>query len=179
MVAGTHVFAALAAAVSAGVTEPAALGVAAAGSLLPDLDCPGSLAGRFVPGSSLGRVGRLAAGALLGYLGWAKGDRVALACGVLLAVVGLLEHRGLLHSLAALGFAVWAVGRVAPGTGPALAVGWGSHLALDLLTPAGVPFLWPWGRRFSLPAVKTGSWADRFLGVLFLAAAAWLWFRRV
>jgi inner membrane protein len=159
--------------------DPGALGAVAAGAVLPDLDCPGSFAGRFVPGSSLGRVGRLAAGALLAYLGWAKRDHAALACGVLVAVAGLLEHRGLLHSLAALCAAVWAAGRVAPGAGAALGLGWGSHLALDLLTPAGVPLLWPWGRRFSLPVVKTGSRADRLLGVFLLAAAGWLWFRRV
>lgn len=172
-------FAALAAAVSAGVTEPAALGVAAAGSLLPDLDCPGSLAGRFVPGSSLGRVGRLAAGLGLAYLGWLRQDPAVLGCGVLAAAVGALEHRGFLHSLAALVLASWAAARAVPGYGVALALGWGSHLALDLLTPAGVMLLWPWGRRCSIPAVRTGGWADRFLGLAFLALAGWLWYRQV
>lgn len=178
MVGPTHLGAALAAAVWSGMREPAALAAAGIGALLPDLDRPGSLAGRLVPGSSLGRIGRFAAGALLAYLGWMERDRAVLICGLLVAAAGALEHRGFLHSLAALVLAWWAAGRIGVGAEPALALGWGSHLALDLLTPAGVPLLWPWGRRFSLPAVRTGSWADRLLGVSFLAAAGWLWFRR-
>jgi len=178
LVGPTHLGAALAAAVWSGMREPAALAAAGIGALLPDLDCPGSLAGRFVPGSSLGRIGRFAAGALLAYLGWVRHDRAVLICGLLVAAAGVLEHRGFLHSLAALALTWWAVGRIGVDAEPALALGWGSHLALDLLTPAGVPLLWPWSRRFSLPVVRTGSWADRLLGVSFLAAAGWLWFHR-
>lgn len=71
----------------------------------------------------------------------------------------LVPHRGPTHSLlflavvaSALGGAGWVLGGAAPGvdrTGVALfgagvaAVGVGSHLLADMLTPAGVNVLWP------------------------------------
>jgi membrane-bound metal-dependent hydrolase YbcI (DUF457 family) len=43
----------------------------------------------------------------------------------------------------------------------ALPLGVLSHLVLDTLTWGGVPWLWPWKRRFrARPALHTGSWVE-------------------
>lgn len=171
MVGFTHLAVGLAAGVAAGLGgAPASLAACAAGSLLPDLDHPGSAAGRVVPGSAAGRAGRVVAGGALVAAGvWLKSPWLGLV-GAGVVWLGFLGHRGVTHSLAALGAAYLLCRHLAPGCELPLAAGWVVHLGLDALTPAGVPLLWPWSWRLKGP-VRSGGWADRLLG---LAAAAWL-----
>ena len=63
----------------------------------------------------------------------------------------------------------------------ALPLGVLSHLLLDTLTWGGVPWLWPWKRRFrAWGALHTGSWVENLVvfPVLLIAAVveglAWL-----
>jgi len=51
-----------------------------------------------------------------------------------------------------------------------IALGYLSHLLLDMLTPEGIIPLWPLPFRFSLPLVQTGSLAETFvfLGILIM-----------
>ena len=67
-----------------------------------------------------------------------------------------VRHRGPLHSLLfclgvsllAIGGALWASGDLGGWwQGAAFGFGWGAHLAGDMLTPGGVPLLWPFSSR--------------------------------
>lgn len=105
------------------------IGLVALGALLPDIDHPGSAVGR----------------------------RVRVISVPLSAIFG---HRGFTHSLLALGGCLAAL--VMGGWGQMwvqpLVIGYLSHLLADMLTPSGVPLLWPYRRNFSFPlTVKTGS----------------------
>ncbi len=108
--------------------DPAGLGLAAAGALLPDIDHPRSWAGlRLRP---LSRP--LAAAA--GHRG--------------------VTHSLLAVATCALGLRFQHVG---PGIVDPLVIGALSHLAADLFTPAGLPLAWPLRRRFAIPLCRTGS----------------------
>ncbi|WP_449240566.1 metal-dependent hydrolase [Desulfoscipio gibsoniae] len=87
------------------------------------------------------------------------------------AIKMTLGHRGPLHSLAA---AValyilfqWYLPQVLPALIPYVNhwIFWGytSHLLLDMLTPEGVPLLWPVRGRLAVPLAHTGSIMERFL----------------
>lgn len=146
-------------------------GVAAAalGSLLPDIDEPGSIIGSKVPGSALGRVGRAAAGGLVLYLGIKGNNRLAIVSGVGLLALAFIPHRGITHSLLALVLAWLGARALLPGAALPFAVGYALHLMADALTPAGVPLLWPWPKNVGVPLVRTNGWIDRLGGV-----AGWL-----
>jgi membrane-bound metal-dependent hydrolase YbcI (DUF457 family) len=76
-------------------------------------------------------------------------------------------HRGPTHSLLCLAITA-AVGLLLRETIAwwALPLGVLSHLVLDTLTWGGVPWLWPWKRRFrAWSALHTGSWVEN--GVVF------------
>jgi inner membrane protein len=115
-----------------GITEgvaamAATLALVVAGSLLPDLDSPGSKASR-----SAGITSRLASRGF----------------GALSKVLGGYSHRGPLHGL--LGAFLVCAGAEAlglamggSGVGRALGFGWATHLLLDGMTRAGVPLFWP------------------------------------
>ncbi len=107
---------------------PAALALACAGALLPDIDHPRSWVGL-----RLGIVSRPIAAAL-GHRGFTHSLLAALAC------LLLLHDEGASRAIAA-----------------PLVVGYLSHLVADLLTPGGLPLAWPLKRRFSLPLCRTGS----------------------
>ena len=133
---------------------PVAAALGAVAALLPDVDEPGSTVNRRLPviGPALGRS---------------------------------LRHRTVTHSLAALAgltlaahlllrHVVWswlAVG----------AVGYGSHLFCDLLTPAGIDLFWPVGRRVRLGGfVRTGGGVEEGLFVPgFAVALVWALWRGV
>jgi inner membrane protein len=110
--------------------EPASLGLAALGALLPDIDHPGSWVGK--------RLILVSApiSAVLGHRGVTHSLFAALGMAVLLAMGGL-DHAA------------------AP-----LAAGYLSHLLADGLTPSGVPLFWPLKRTYALPLCKTGSAAE-------------------
>jgi len=151
MMVSTHLMAGLLAGAGA-VTwlQPQALGAAwvlggaLVGALLPDIDHPKSWLGRRLPFISV----------------------------PLAAVFG---HRGITHSLLAVVGVAWALyyaleqwnlgagwGLAAAGVG--VAVGYLSHLLGDFATHGGVPWLWPYKKRFSLPLTfRSGSWFERML----------------
>lgn len=131
----------------AGVTlTPEALGMAMLGSLAPDIDHPRSWLGR----------------------------RLLFISAPLSALIG---HRGLTHSLlamsaAAIVLALW------PQLGgsflvSAFLVGYLTHLVADLVTNSGIPLLWPWPRRFSIPLANTGG-PSEYIIVSGLAMTGWL-----
>ena len=123
--------------------DPVLLGLAVAGALLPDVDHPRSWVGR--------RARPLSA-----------------------VLAGALGHRGVTHSLLAVGVCAWgASAKGAPGwTVEPLAVGYLSHLAADMLTPAGLRLLWPLRGTWALPICRTGSFAESVVvGCLMCAAA--------
>ncbi|MBI6215737.1 metal-dependent hydrolase [Proteus sp. DFP240708] len=122
------------------------------GSLLPDLDHPGSI---------LGRLFRI----------------------ISLPLSKLCGHRGFTHSLLAFcGLAILWETQVSPRWDisadifHALLLGYLSHLIADMLTPAGVPFLWPLKIRFALPILgkKNNKKGERFISVLILVGALFL-----
>ncbi len=143
MVVGAALWAVTARAGGLEPAEPAALSIALAGSLLPDIDHPQSWAGRKM------RVVSVPLSMLVGHRGVTHS---------LLAVVAALAV------LAGLGDA----GPWAP-----LAVGYLSHLLADALTPSGVPLLWPHRRRFSLNLCRTGSVVEIGLVAAIAAAGGW------
>lgn len=117
----------------------AASALAGVGALLPDLDHPQSALGRRVPFVSV-------------------------------PLARLVGHRGVTHSLLAtlaVAAALWRwSGQGADVIAP-LCVGYLSHLGGDMLTPSGVPLLWPARRSFSLNLFRTGSpWETLVVGVL-------------
>jgi inner membrane protein len=108
-------------------TEPTALGLAALGSLLPDIDHPGSWAGKRMALISIPLA------ALIGHRGLTHSLLAIAVFALLLALLGP-DHLA------------------AP-----LAVGYLSHLLADSLTLSGVPLLWPSKRPFGLRLIRTGS----------------------
>jgi inner membrane protein len=150
MMAGSHVAIGLAAWTLAAPVlglpplSPAALALAAAGALLPDIDHPHSWLGRRLP-----LVSRPLA-ALLGHRGVTHSLLAVAGCAWLLAAQGV------------------ARGIVAP-----LAVGALSHLAADALTPAGLRLAWPLRARVGLSLCRTGSAAEVAVVGAVVAAAGW------
>lgn len=132
---------------------------AAAGSLIPDLDHPQSMLSGWIPGAGL--------------------------------VSLFTRHRGITHSILfclALPVVVSFLMRSFIGVGIdgvlrlPLLCGMLSHLVADMLTPAGVPLLWPWRANFKvLPTglLRITKWAGldfvTWLGAL--GAIGWLLFK--
>jgi inner membrane protein len=101
-------------------------GATALGSLLPDIDHPNSYLGRRT-------------------WGWiiAYHDRQRVARKI---------HRKLTHSLLFVaGVAVCTMGLGCPAATIAVSVGLTSHLIGDMMTPSGVPLLYPSKERYKLP----------------------------
>jgi inner membrane protein len=82
-------------------------------------------------------------------------------------------HRGLTHSSLA-AFAASALAWMFPAYWViALATGYVSHLAADMLTQGGIPLFWPLSqRRISLLPLTTGGAGEYLIG---FAAGMWLW----
>ena len=91
-------------------------------------------------------------------------------------------HRGFTHSLLAVlgGIALlkfnlphdWPV----PGDAlHGMVLGYLSHIAADMLTPAGVPLLWPCRWRFRLPILtpRAGNQLERLFCLTLVAGALW------
>jgi inner membrane protein len=150
MMAKSHVVVGLAAWIAAAPLlhlsplDPVYLALAVAGSLLPDVDHPNSWVGRRSRPIST-------------------------------AVAAALGHRGLTHS------AVAVVGLVAlllhagsrQGMVSALAVGYLSHLAADMLTPRGLRLAWPLRRSWGLPLCRTGSPMETTIVIALACGIAW------
>jgi len=80
------------------------------------------------------------------------------------------KHRGFTHSLIAL-MIVSALSIVLLPLSLALAmiIGYGSHIALDILNHQGCQFLWPNPRKYRLAAMRTGSLWEYILIVVVVA----------
>ncbi|WP_448204276.1 metal-dependent hydrolase [Azospirillum sp. sgz302134] len=114
--------------------DAVAFGAAILGSLAPDIDHPKSTLGQWVKPLSL-------------------------------LISGVFGHRGITHSTLAIAACLWALREYSAYSHliiPFL-VGYLTHLAGDLLTPAGLPLLWPIKRRrnFALPILKTGGFSEQ------------------
>lgn len=149
MMAGSHVVVGAALwAVSAKLAggapaDPQALGAAALGALLPDIDHPQSWAGRKLRPISVP-------------LSMIVGHR-----GVTHSAIAVL---GGLAVLVTMGMG-WMAAPVV--------VGYLSHLLADSLTPSGVPLLWPSKRRFTLNLCQTGSVVEVGLVAVIAALGGW------
>ncbi|MCC8365281.1 metal-dependent hydrolase [Xenorhabdus sp. PB61.4] len=118
-------------------------------SLLPDIDHPHS---------TLGRLFRF----------------------ISVPIARLCGHRGFTHSLLALTVGVVLFQTEIPPEWPiptdfihAMLIGYISHLIADMLTPAGIPLLWPLKMRFRIPILrgKERKKAERFIAVLLVVIA--------
>ncbi|MDC9616110.1 metal-dependent hydrolase [Xenorhabdus khoisanae] len=120
-------------------------------SLLPDIDHPSS---------TLGRLFRF----------------------ISIPIARLCGHRGFTHSLLALIAGITLFQTEIPPDWPiptdfihAMVVGYISHLIADMLTPAGIPLLWPLRIRFCIPIVrgkdKQRKKTERFIAVLLVVIA--------
>lgn len=153
MMAGSHVILGAAAwmvtaRLGGDAVTPISVAAAMAGALLPDLDHPSSWAGR-----------RL----------WPISKPLSMVLG----------HRGATHSLLAVLGSLMILNVSTPssplsGMIEPITVGYLSHLAGDALTPAGIPLLWPWKRRFGLPICSTGGLLEIILATAAAAGALWL-----
>lgn len=123
-----------------------AVAAVVAGSLLPDIDHPGSWLGRrLLPVSMF-------LGSIFGHRGVTHS---------LIAVVAMIAV-----------IVLW--GGAAYSTVAALAVGYLSHLGADLLTNSGIPLLWPSQRRFALPLASTGGLREWILVLGVCGFSVWL-----
>lgn len=123
--------------------DPAMVGMAALGALLPDIDHPGSLVGR----------------------------RLKVISAPLVLVIGHRGITHSLIATAALAAILYFYGLgiiIAP-----LLIGYASHLMADSLTPSGVPWLWPWKRTFSFNLFRTGSFTEYLLTAFLAAIGSW------
>ena len=120
-------------------------------SLLPDIDHPNSLLGQRLKWLSL-PISRL--------------------CG----------HRGFTHSLLAVAGGIFLFRSQVPADWGipldvlhAMIVGYLSHIMADMLTPAGVPLLWPCRWRFRLPILNSqrGNQLERTLCLVLVGLAVW------
>ncbi|MXP48962.1 metal-dependent hydrolase [Pantoea sp. Eser] len=91
-------------------------------------------------------------------------------------------HRGFTHSLLAVAAGLWLFQLNLPAESPippdvlqGLTLGYLSHIVADMLTPTGVPMLWPCRWRFRLPILKSqkGNQLERALCLGLVGYALW------
>ena len=124
--------------------DPIYLALAAAGSLLPDIDHPNSWVGR------RSRPISTAIAAALGHRGLTHSA---------VAVIGLV--------------ALLLDAGYRQGTVSALTVGYLSHLAADMLTPRGLRLAWPFRKSWGLPLCRTGSPMETIIVIAVVGGVAW------
>lgn len=95
-------------------------------------------------------------------------------------IAKIFGHRGFTHSLLAIiaGVLLFTLCLPAQITSPldslhAMTIGYLSHIVADMLTPAGVPLLWPWRWRFriSILSPAKGNQLERLVCVAVLIFA--------
>jgi inner membrane protein len=151
------------------------IAASAVGSLLPDVDHPGSMATRGITLLFKGsRVGVWLTATILIFAGlylWFP----LVGVGVFMAIMGLIPHRGVTHSLAGVivaGFLVWVFGG---NIAVPFCVGYMMHLFADMLT-GGVPLLWPYNETIVFMRASVGGLLDYvFLFVSFGYIVYWAW----
>jgi inner membrane protein len=128
--------------------DPEYLGLAVAGSLLPDVDHPKSWVGRRTRPIST-------------------------------AIASVLGHRGVTHSAVAVaGLAVLLMhAGIRHAAVCALAVGYLSHLAADMLTPQGLRLAWPMRGTWGIPLCRTGSATESVIVATLACGLLWWAFR--
>lgn len=88
-----------------------------------------------------------------------------------------LPHRGLTHTMVvAMLFAGLTIQLLPAPLGMAAAIGYGSHLLLDAMTPAGVPLLWP-GFHVMCRApvrIRTGGWLEGIFAAVCGCGLLWV-----
>ena len=101
------------------------------------------------------------------------GQRVWPVAAVIASVLG---HRGVTHSAVALAGLMLVLGHAGwrRGTVAAVAVGYLSHLAADMLTPQGLRLAWPLRRTWGVPLCRSGSLAEALVVGLACGAAGWI-----
>lgn len=154
--------------------------LAGVASLIPDIDEDGSLINNFIF-PSLRRTYRSFALAALGVVMillfvikslplW------VLLLGIFAAGVAYAPHRTVTHSLLACAYVTWMFYLIEPKLTTPVLIGYLSHLFADTLTSAGIPYLWPYKKKFSLKAfgikVKTGGKEEKLIGRLSILLAA-------
>jgi len=91
-------------------------------------------------------------------------------------------HRGFTHSLLAVAVSLWLFQINVPADWllPAdvlqgMTLGYLSHIVADMLTPAGVPLLWPIRMRFRFPVLNSqkGNQLERVLCLALVGYALW------
>jgi inner membrane protein len=91
-----------------------------------------------------------------------------------------IKHRGITHTAAAL-LTIFGLSGVVPEIGATLdyvLMGYASHLFVDMLTPHGIPLLYPVVQRnVRLARFRTGGVVDHGLGIVAAAVAVVLLWR--
>ena len=99
-----------------------------------------------------------------------------LLMGVFAAGVAYAPHRSVTHSILTCAYVTWMFYTIQPWMSVPVLVGYLSHLFADTLTSAGVPYLWPYKKKFSMKAfgikVKTGGSEEKLIGRLSILLAA-------
>jgi inner membrane protein len=92
-------------------------------------------------------------------------------------LASIFGHRGMTHSLLAIGLWVWVMLRGLAWDqemAASAAVGYLSHLAGDWATVGGLPLLWPWRRRFQAPfGFKSGGLTETVLDAVLIGWIVW------
>lgn len=153
---------------------------AALGSLLPDIDEDGSLINLFLfpfLKRSYRSFALAAIGAVMILFYFLKGlPAWVLWLGIYAALVAYIPHRTATHSLLACAYVGWIAYSIAPAYTWPTVLGYLSHLIADTMTTAGVPYLWPYKKKFNLKGfgikVKTGGSGDRLIGTVAIIVAA-------
>ncbi len=154
MMARSHVVVGVAAWVAAApllhlpIIDPVYLGLAVAGSLLPDVDHPKSWVGRRT------RPISTTLASALGHRG--------------------VTHSAI--AVVALSTLLWQAGYRRGGIS-ALSIGYLSHLAADMLTPQGLRLAWPLRGTWGVPLCRTGSPMEPLIVTGLLCGLTWWLFR--
>ena len=76
----------------------------------------------------------------------------------------IFGHRTITHSLMGFGLFVALFSLLVPQKYlEMIAIGYISHLATDMLNPAGIPLFWPVKKRFGIPLIKAGGILEHVL----------------
>jgi inner membrane protein len=149
VIVGCAAWIAAAPALHSAALDPICLGLVAAGSLLPDIDHPKSWVGRRTRPIST-------------------------------AIAAAFSHRGITHSaIAVIGLTTLLLhaGYRCAGVS-ALAIGYLSHLAADMLTPQGLRLAWPLRGTWGFPLCRTDSVMESVIVTAVVGGIVWWLLRR-